>query len=266
MGYGVRPALARAHRFCYKKGAEARSGRVAINGQYSVSVVIPAYNVDKHIGQALDSVLLQRRPAKEIIVVDDCSTDDTLDVLQRYALAFPESITVLNTEASSGMSAARSRGIQAAKGDVVALLDGDGYWKDCHLEIVVELLERHPKASWAFSETATLFPDGRLERYGCGGSKVDHDAFDGFDRFAGVCGAQKSTMVIRRAVFDRVEHLATEYRRTEDYDLFMDISKDHPVIHSPEVTTFWRKQELASQPIAERGRPGRVDFAVSPTS
>ncbi len=209
--------------------------------KHSVSVIIPAYNAGKYIGQALNSVLQQKRPAKEIIVVNDCSTDDTLDVLKMYTEAYPNFIKVLSTGSNSGVSATRNMGIQAAEGQLIALLDGDDYWKDCHLAILVGLLERYPEASWAFSEMVSFFPDGTLENHTCGGSIPDNQPFDGFLQFAWFCRAQTSTVVIKKDVFERVGYFTTEYRQAEDYDLFMRISKDHPVIHSPEVTTFWRK-------------------------
>lgn len=209
--------------------------------KHSVSVIIPAYNAGKYIGQALDSVLTQQRPAKEIIVVNDCSTDDTLDVLKVYTQAHPDFIKVLSTRTNSGVSAARNMGIQAANGELIALLDGDDYWKDCHLAILVELLERYPEADWAFSEMVNLFPDGTLGKHTCGGSIPDNVPFDCFFQFAWFCRAQTSTVVIKKTVFDKAGYFTPEYRQAEDYDLFMRISKDHPVIHSPEVTTFWRK-------------------------
>lgn len=207
----------------------------------TVSVIIPAFNAGKYIGQALDSVLAQRRAANEVIVVNDCSTDNTLDVIAPYAQMYPGLIKVLSTPANSGVSAARNRGIQAATGELIALLDGDDYWKDNHLSVLVGLLEEHPKAGWAFSEMINLFADGTLREHTCGGSIPDNRPFDGFLQFVWFCRAQTSTVIIRRAVFEKVGYFTTEYRQAEDYEMFMRASKDHLVIHSPEVTTFWRK-------------------------
>lgn len=110
--------------------------------KYKVSVIVPAYKAGKHVAQTLNSVLAQRRKAQEIMVVNDCSTDDTLPVVAGYAQAHPDLIKVLNTPANSGVSAARNLGIQAARGDLIALLDGDDYWKDSHLSTLADPFRR----------------------------------------------------------------------------------------------------------------------------
>ncbi|MHC5190567.1 MAG: glycosyltransferase family 2 protein, partial [Planctomycetota bacterium] len=82
-----------------------------------ISVVIPAYNAEKHIARAIDSVLAQTRPADEIIVVDDGSTDATAEVVRSYG----EKVIFIQQE-NAGVSVARNAGIEAASGDWIAFL------------------------------------------------------------------------------------------------------------------------------------------------
>ena len=95
-----------------------------------ISVIIPSYNRNKLLKRALDSVLAQTRPADEIIVVDDGSSDGTDIMLKQQ---FPL-VNYLRTE-NRGVSAARNVGIQHARGDWIALLDSDDEWLPKKIEI-----------------------------------------------------------------------------------------------------------------------------------
>ena len=87
----------------------------------SVSVIIPVYNQAKYIGDAIDSILIQTKKANEIIVVNDGSTDELLDVLREYRMV----ITLINLERNQGVSFARNTGIKHATGDIIIFQDAD---------------------------------------------------------------------------------------------------------------------------------------------
>lgn len=89
-----------------------------------ISAILPAYNVEKYLGQCIESILSQGVKC-EIIVINDGSTDNTLQVAQNYAQKY-NNIAVL-TQENSGQSVARNRGIEIAKGDYLLLLDSDDY-------------------------------------------------------------------------------------------------------------------------------------------
>ena len=108
-----------------------------------ISVVIPAYNAEKHIARAIESVLSQTRPADEVIVVDDGSIDGTADVIR----SFGERVILIQQE-NAGASIARNAGIQAATGDWIAFLDGDDEWLPEKLKLQSDHLQRHPDLRW----------------------------------------------------------------------------------------------------------------------
>jgi glycosyltransferase involved in cell wall biosynthesis len=89
----------------------------------AISVVITAYNCARYLGQAIESVLGQSRPAQQVIVVDDGSTDDCAAVAGAYA-----SRVQYVYQANSSSGGARNAGARLATGDWLALLDGDDYW------------------------------------------------------------------------------------------------------------------------------------------
>lgn len=97
-----------------------RSGRQAVPG---FSVIIPAYNSAETLARAVESVFAQSWPADEIIVIDDGSTDDTLQV----ARGFGDQIQVIH-QSNAGVSVARNRGAEAATGDWLTFLDADDWY------------------------------------------------------------------------------------------------------------------------------------------
>jgi succinoglycan biosynthesis protein ExoO len=91
------------------------------------SVLIPAYNVSGIVGRAIRSVAAQTFPPLEILVIDDCSTDNTVEVVRALGREIP-TLRLLSTAANGGPSAARNVGLREAKADWIALLDSDDAW------------------------------------------------------------------------------------------------------------------------------------------
>ena len=106
---------------------------------FEVSVVIPTYNRARYVTKAIESVLAQSYTNREIIVVDDGSTDDTQAVLLPYA----DRIRTIH-QTNSGPGAARNAGIQAARGRWIAFLDSDDEWSPRKLAGQMADLERNP--------------------------------------------------------------------------------------------------------------------------
>jgi succinoglycan biosynthesis protein ExoO len=107
-------------------------------GLVEFSVIIPAYNVSGIIGRAIRSASAQTFSPLEILVINDCSTDDTVEVVRALGREIP-SIRLLSTPANGGPSAARNVGLRAAKGDWIALLDSDDAWKPGRLQRLSEV-------------------------------------------------------------------------------------------------------------------------------
>lgn len=97
-----------------------------------VSVVIPLYNREKTIQRAVDSVLNQTYENIEVIVVDDCSNDKSIEKLHKYEK--DGRVRIFYQDKNSGANAARNRGIQEARGEYIAFQDSDDEWLPCKLE------------------------------------------------------------------------------------------------------------------------------------
>src|SRR5258706_4312972 len=122
-----------------------------------VSVVMPAYNVAWCIGRAVDSVLAQDFHRRELIVVNDGSTDGTRALLETYRGA----IKVIDQD-NRGMSAARNAGIRSALGTYVAFLDADDWWLPEKLSRQVQLMQSRPEIGFCSTTSRVEDGDGRL--------------------------------------------------------------------------------------------------------
>lgn len=133
------------------------SGAAEFRPQCDISVVIPLYNKAAEIARAVRSVLAQTLLPREVIVVDDGSTDGGADVVE--SLASP--LVRLVRQENRGVSAARNRGIAMASGRHVALLDGDDRWLPEYLERVTALIARCPDCG-AYGTGFMVDTGGRL--------------------------------------------------------------------------------------------------------
>ena len=106
-----------------------------------VSVVIPNYNGERFVEKTLDSVLNQTYQHYEVIVVDDCSTDRSTEIIESYSRKDPR-ICLIRMPENSGVAKARNKGIIQAKGDYIALLDNDDLWTKDKIERQIKLTEK----------------------------------------------------------------------------------------------------------------------------
>lgn len=100
-----------------------------------VSIIIPVFNVEKYLTRCLDSVVNQTLDNIEIICINDCSTDNSLDVLKKYALK-DNRIKLIDLPQNRGVSFARNTGIDNANGEYIAFLDPDDWWNKNLLKTV----------------------------------------------------------------------------------------------------------------------------------
>lgn len=124
----------------------------------TVSVIMPAYNAQRTVGEAIESVLRQTFGDFELIVIDDGSTDGTADVIEGYA-ADPR-IRFLKNPRNSGVSATRNYGIREAVGEWIAFLDSDDLWREDKLELQLGLLEKYPDAALTYTASSFISSEG----------------------------------------------------------------------------------------------------------
>jgi glycosyltransferase involved in cell wall biosynthesis len=127
-----------------------------------VSVLVMTYNHVRFIAQALESVLMQHTNfAYEIIISEDCSTDGTREIVLEFYKQYPERIRLFLSEQNIRTNVVVVRGLDAAKGRYVALLDGDDYWTATDkLQKQADFLDAHPECAVCFHNATVVHEDG----------------------------------------------------------------------------------------------------------
>jgi glycosyltransferase involved in cell wall biosynthesis len=110
-----------------------------------ISVIITAYNTEKYIAEAIESVLVQTYPHFELILVDDGSTDKTLAIMQEYQKR--DKRIMIDSHENMGMGPSSNRAIKMAKGEYIARLDADDRMLPKRLEVQVDYLKKHPEVN-----------------------------------------------------------------------------------------------------------------------
>jgi glycosyltransferase involved in cell wall biosynthesis len=185
-----------------------------------VSVIIPAFNAEEHLEEALRSVRSQTYDDWEIVVCDDCSTDATAEL----ALAFGDRLTLVRTETNSGPAVARNLAIAHSSGELLTLLDADDYLLPAYLERQVSLYDSYKTERGSVGivacNAAVLRADGlRAETYM---DIVRCPREVTLLRLLQANLISPGALVPRRAV-DEVGGFCPELSRTQDFDLWIRI-------------------------------------------
>jgi len=123
-----------------------------------VSVIIPVFNGERFIGEAIQSVMDQTYPPLEIIVVDDGSSDKTADIVRYLSGARP---ILYRRQSNQGAAAARNAGVSLAQGEWIAFLDADDVWYPEKLAIQVEHFKTYPDVPFFYSDMDIIDDEGK---------------------------------------------------------------------------------------------------------
>lgn len=197
-----------------------------------ISVVIPTYNASKFIESSIQSVLNQTYKNFEIIIVDDCSSDDTLGKLLKYR----DKIHIVRHETNQGAAASRNTGVAQSRGGIVAFLDGDDKWVPEKIETFVEVFSRNKEILFGFSDFSRFeWSDGLF--FAQSNSQVfpmiyetirDHKYFgikyfviprtEMFTLLLRGYPIYPSAVVVRKKLFDLIGSWRKVLRTNEDFD------------------------------------------------
>ena len=190
-----------------------------------VSVVIPTYNREQFLKRAIDSVCKQVLSCKEIIVVNDGSTDNSSELLRKYKNDSNIPIVIINTE-NQGVAAARNTGIRNATCDYIAFLDSDDHWHKRKLENQFSALFNddnhyisHTKEKWLRRGQHLNQKKKHIPRHG-----------DIFSHCLKLCAVGMSTVMVHKDLFQKVELFDERLRCCEDYDLWLRVSSKYPFL------------------------------------
>jgi glycosyltransferase involved in cell wall biosynthesis len=193
-----------------------------------VSVIIPIYNGAVTVGRAIASVFAQTLPAFEIVVVDDGSTDDTASVLAGYG----DKIRVVR-QANRGLPAARNAAVAASRGELLALIDHDDEWIPQKLELAVAAMRADPAAVLLYSDLIVVNEAGEEFRRSQIGPDTAHaPTMD--EMLTRIWPITPSTVVMRRAAFDRAGGFCEQLISAEDIHFWLLMREQGHFIYLPD--------------------------------
>jgi glycosyltransferase involved in cell wall biosynthesis len=201
-----------------------------------ISVIMPCFNAQRFVGEAVASVFSQSDVNVELIAVDDGSTDGSRAALQELARQYSGSMTVL-TQDNKGPYPARNLALKHSRGGLVAFLDADDYWAPNCLKTLMDAL-RGARADLAYCG---------WQNVGTGGPGTKpyvpprYEAGDVSALFLKGCPWPIHAAIVRRSVVDAVRGFSERYRTSMDYDFWLRISAvTRNFVQVPEVLAFYR--------------------------
>ena len=221
----------------------------------TVSVIIPTYNYARFLPLAIESVLAQTRPADEIIVVDDGSTDATASVVARYN---ERGVRYFYKE-NGGVSAARNLGIRESHGSLIAFLDSDDEWLPDKLALQVAHFSAHPSvglvtgSEWEVDDAGTRA--AWLNSRPPLGARVMYPQIL-VENLVGT----PSLVMLRRRCLHRVGMFDEQIGLAQDWDLWIRIAREYPIgiIGAPLIRYRRHGASMSSGSVWRRYRSNRA--------
>jgi glycosyltransferase involved in cell wall biosynthesis len=202
-----------------------------------VSVVVPCYNGAKFIDDAVWSIRKQTYPAIDIVVINDGSTDNTQDLLEKHAKLDPR-VRVFS-QYNRGLSAARNVGIKQAQGEYICFLDADDVMLPEKLERQVHFLANDPSADLVYSDYFIGDPD--LNPVGLVAVRIP--STDLFDAYACKNWFAPMSPLMRSKLIERVGEFDEQLRASEDWDYWIRCAQAGKFAYLPGVLAIYRRHD-----------------------
>ena len=203
---------------------------LVVTDDFKISIIVPTLNRVEYLSRALDSAFNQTFKASEIIVVDNGSSDGTLEFIKEK---YP-SVTLLE-ERKRGVSAARNKGIISSKSDWVAFLDSDDAWDKKKLEFQKNaLLSNSTNYKLVHTEEVWFKNNIKINQM------KKHQKFGGyiFEKCLTLCCISPSSVLIKKNIFNQVGYFDEDLPVCEDYDLWLKICSKEKVLFIDQKLTF----------------------------
>ncbi len=203
------------------------------------SVIIPLHNKSNYIKKCVQSVFNQTYRDYEVIIVDDGSTDDSLQIIQRIYRSYEKNLSII-VQNNLGVSSARNNGVKISKNDYLAFLDADDWWDEHFLERMKILIEKCPEAS-LFGCNYYYVKNGKNRLDNKGLSKnftmnyIDYISLYS-SRF--IVPFNCSFVIIRKDIFNSAGGFNPNLHFGEDFDLWLKIALKYKVAYCNEPLAF----------------------------
>lgn len=185
-----------------------------------VSVLMPAYNAEKYIGEAIKSILNQTFTDFEFIIIDDCSSDKSWDIIKKYAKA-DKRIVALRNKHNLGGCMILNKGLSLARGEYIARADHDDWSYPDRLEKQLDFIELHPEVGIVGGMMEIINETGKVigkRKYNLSDKEIRKKIF-WYSPFS------HPLVLMRKIVIDKVGYYNPEFAPADDYELYFRIGK-----------------------------------------
>jgi len=200
----------------------------------TVNVIIPVKNCEKFVGRCIESILKQTRRPEKILVVDDKSNDNSLNIILKYAEKYPSMITVIMGE-GRGPSAARQKALKIANGKYIAFLDADDFY---HRTTIENQLKHINKTGAVCGRMIKILPDGTYveEKYPKNDFLITHS------KLMKQNYVLMSSIMIKKELLDLVGGFDEKIvpPSVEDYDLHLRLTKHTNYLFSKDIVIYYQ--------------------------
>lgn len=201
------------------------------------SIIIPLYNKEAFIENTIKSVLSQTFTDFEVIVVNDGSTDKSLEKIN----GIKDSRILISNQENSGASATRNKGLTLASSDYIAFLDADDLWLEDHLQTLYTLIQDFPQAGIFASRYQLVFKNNHVSIPEFKDVANDFRGIisDYFESSLNYAVATSSSIVVPSKIFKELGHFKTYISSGQDTDMWLRIALKYPVAISDKVTASY---------------------------
>lgn len=206
----------------------------------SVSVIVPTYNRSSLLKETLDSVLAQSMRPAEIIVVDDCSPDDTLDLVKSYG----DRVRAITKPTNRGKAHSINLALAECQHPLVWIVDDDDLVKADAMEKLVTALDRNPRAGFAYGRHTRFAKDasGKCKELGTGYWTTCSDD-ELLVRTLEDFFVHQPGMIVRRTVIDEAGPLNEKLVRSQDYDFLIRLARVSRGVGSDDIVFYQRQHD-----------------------
>ena len=208
----------------------------------TVSVILPAFNRERYLAGAIESVLGQTFADWELMVVDDGSSDATPAIINRYHLTYPRKVKPI-FQANAGVAAARNRGITAATGELVAFIDSDDLWHPRKLELQVAAFRAAGDVAFVYTGYDVIDSAGRVLETVRPDPRFQGDIYEKLwteqNRILG------PTILATRAMLHRIGLFDERLPLAENLDLRIRLARAGPVAYVDQALYRYRRHSEA---------------------
>jgi glycosyltransferase involved in cell wall biosynthesis len=223
-----------------------------------VTVLMSVYNGEKYLRQAVDSILNQTFTDFEFIMVDDGSTDATKAILDSYT---DPRIVRLTNETNIGLTASLNRGLKIARGTYIARMDADDISLPERLRRQVQFLDSHPDIGVLGTKFEVIDDLGRPHPRSAADSWPTQPGMVSWLLFFR-CSIAHPTVMVRRAVYERLNGYNPEFLQAQDYELWLRAGLETGITNIPKVLVKLRSHPAKVSRTHSQAQNQNVDIAV----